>query len=808
MSLFSLGFSPGTLTPEDIQSIEDREWEENFEEKFEDDPEAGFERDPQRAWETIAQDPEILTKNPNMAQLAADNNPGAFVNIVDENQNLLSDSNVRAAYESLISSEPRYAQAYPETLNTFLLEEGVEESSFGLENGEIELVSYRIIGGSRFIEFRQREGDNIIVASLESLQGSRITPNGEVVYPNGVSVVHGEIGRIPNSDEISVSQITDSSRPNKPAQVLIEGRRFESEILITGDDSIFGSYVRTLDSNGPPISIGSEGRYLADGIFGINNNEEIFQGTYERRSFGPFDIDGLPSLDRSFQSNVPTLLHPNSCREGVSSCIVDQETSVFIRSHTGNINARFLNHEDVGVTVDHILGGGEVVVTSILDGEVPTQFRVRREGTDLAGVINDKINLRTSHLFGRTDDQRLVDHIFTSELNGVRIGIDFPDEGGIELPALLTNVDWDEAKIEPGLAVNTMSNLGLPTDLETRWELYNQLVELGVAQGGFSRGSGGMNEELVKGLQLIQSGDISTQMGYQAPSIFELDPNAQGFTPQSGEVELPSILQDANFQGVNFNDPSIVRIMNQMGLDSSFAARQQLYRELFGREPPTTNSGADMNIALRNALREIHIGGIINTGDSSSIETLSQQQIAQGQRMTPRGQNFDGGVVIRNLPSGLRQYHPNGMTVDEAAARTLFGECRGCTDTEMRLLADVIRNRAYLHNGDFSRVIFAQWQFSPWNGFTTSAPVDSNGVRTATTNMNDQQMQRAMRIWRESANGDTSNGATHFHTHSSSPRWAPLLVSTVPQGVNTQHRIGYLSRDDPFRPAVVRARNE
>ncbi|MFT4244228.1 MAG: hypothetical protein ACMXYB_02105, partial [Candidatus Woesearchaeota archaeon] len=50
---------PGSMNGgllETPQEREDREWRENFKEKFEEDPREGFNRDRDKAWETLNED--------------------------------------------------------------------------------------------------------------------------------------------------------------------------------------------------------------------------------------------------------------------------------------------------------------------------------------------------------------------------------------------------------------------------------------------------------------------------------------------------------------------------------------------------------------------------------------------------------------------------------------------------------------------------------------------------------------------------------------------------------------------------------
>ena len=805
------GFSPGTLTDEDTQ------WIENFDEMFEQNPLEGFSRNINRAWEFLQNSPQRLAEfGRDVISRAFETSSENFVDLVDSERSLLEDPDVREFYELAIAQNPLTVTKNTksvETFNRFLELEGIEGPG---SNINFQVLSYSQETGVFTI---RREGGEIVTISKENLRNNQ----GKILSDGRV-----QMGEITINDGNVNTHITEnlqisSSRSNRLASVEIEGTLFSSEEFLVGiNDPTFGNFVRTVSTTaGPPIQIGNEMKQLTQGSFGFNNGIKVFQGESQYRSLKQFDtIDGLPSIDRRIKSSQPIeLVDVEASCSGLKSCIINQDLVMGVKNPSGIISIETFNQE-VRYSVDPFQDQESMVlITSRVDGTLPYQLRLTQEGIEKVGFNNNNgISVRafTEDLTGNMYEHSII-YSEDEESSRINSRLVSGTLGGPQLPEILNNVNWDEVNIVPGLAVNTMNNLGLPNDLQTRWQLYNELVELGLAQGGHSRGSAAMNTQLVEALQTIQQGERPTQVGLQANPIFELDPNFERVLSTQGvetEQQLPPSLQGANFANVNFNDPSIVSILNQMGLDSSFAAREQLYRELYGREPPTGDRGAQMNMDLREALGELHAEGVISTRGGGAtgqvFEPLTQQQIAQGQRMTPRGQNFDGSVIITNLPPGLRRLHPNGMTVDEAAARILFGECRGksCTDTEIRLLADVMRNRAYRHNGNFREVFFRDRQFQPIDGFQAGRTPSSNGLAVATTSMNDPNMQRALRIWRESAQGDTSNGATHFYTNPANPSWGHLLVSTVPPGVNTIHRIGYLSQDDPFRPAVVRARNE
>ena len=821
------GFSPGTLTDEDTQ------WIENFDEMFEQNPLEGFSRNINRAWEFLQNSPQRLAEfGRDVISRAFQTSSDNFVDLVDSERSLLEDPDVREFYELAIVQDPSVAVERPETFSRFLEQEGIggPGSSFNFE-----LMSYSRGDGPMII---RRDDGSVVSIRKTALQGGSLNNDGSVTLRTGQQILDGTVVETPNNEfRVAISS------PNRPARIINQGVEFTgTEMNLGVDSSTQNQFVRAVSDDitfqdffGREAALTQNSRLSTNeqGDYGLQGRVEI----YSLRNEGtPHEFIGL---DAAYETDFPDgsneemrlTFRVEGC-EGQSNCILEQTTqdgrtnmAIFV-SGQGNPKVEVPASREVQVQVG-LIEDSTTRLSLIQRGQEEgiKQFDITREGVEQIGFggKDDGLTLWVSNSKQFHPGQEEEEFTMVYQ-NGelVRSNIVLTGEGGgVDLSVFseglreqIQNADFQSIPVGEQSIVDALSRLGLPTDLNFRRQLAEQL---GIED---YRGTLQQNQDLIARLRggEVQFGSTFFLAGEQFPEIFEFDPNFEGIVAQleenaQGELELPTALQGANFDGVNFRDPSIVNILNEMGLDSSFAARQQLYRELFGRDPPTGDQGVQMNRDLRSALREIDAVGTVSTrGDATGqvSEPLTQQQIAQGQRITPRGQNFDGSVTIRNLPEGIRAFHPNGMIVNEAAARTLFGECRGCTDTEMRLLADVIRNRAYRHNGDFGRVLFTRWQFSPWNGFTVPGQSpDSNGLDSARTPMSSQQMQRALRIWEESAQGDTSNGATHFfNPRTSSPNWGSSLVSTVPQGVSTQHRIGYLTSGDPFRPAVVRARNE
>lgn len=116
------------------------------------------------------------------------------------------------------------------------------------------------------------------------------------------------------------------------------------------------------------------------------------------------------------------------------------------------------------------------------------------------------------------------------------------------------------------------------------------------------------------------------------------------------------------------------------------------------------------------------------------------------------------------------------MSVD-VLARTLWGEARGQPKGGMEAVACVVLNRVAVaaERGGFwwgntiIGVCQKPFQFSCWNADDPNRPklmaVDTRNMHFAT----------ALRIARRAVNGclpDNTNGATHYHAHYVSPKWA------------------------------------
>lgn len=806
--------------------INDDSWSsENFENSFRDNPQDGFQRNPKKAWDIIGDDPTILTDNPDMASSAAENDPKQFVSTVGENEDLLSDKAVFDEYRKIMGNNVDVVNENLESLGKYLEKVGVE----GPQTHEYTLKNYEPL---RQIFIFETQGGNLISISESDLQGSSLNSDGTVSVLSGQRILEGNVIS-QQGGELQVS----SSTPNQPARVENQGIEFSGNMFNVGiDPQTSNQFVRAIEEVSFTDFLGRDAFLTSQTRLSVNQKGDYgLQGRIETRSLrNQGTVHEFRSVNTAYETDFPSSSNEEmilsvraNCCEGVSNYIIEQTTddgstlmNVKVQGQ-GNPKIEVPQGKVIQIQSELIEDNTRLSVIQRGPEGVQRQFDITRETTKIAGFgVNegDDLTIITTHegrfhpgrgeekfsmLFNANNPEGIrSNQILTSEEGG---GLtQFPQE----LREQLQNADFGTISQNEQSIVDALNSLDLPSDFQFRSELAE---ELGIEE---YQGSASQNEQM---LNMLREGELNTGpssylAGEEFPERFELDPQFEGVII-SPEEQLPPSLQNANFEGVDFGDSSIVDIMDQMGLDSSFAARQQLYREIFeGKNPPEGGPygrGSDMNIALRNALREMNAEGVISTrGDTTEkvSEFLTNLEIAQGHRMTPRGNNFDGGVVIRDLPSRLREYHPDGMTVDEAAARTLFGECRSCSDTEMRLLADVMRNRAYLHNGDFNKVIFSQWQFSPWNGFTTNAPLDDNGKTTATTPMDDPHMQKAMEIWKKSAHGDTSDGATHFYK-GTKPKWAPSFVSTVPLGTETQHKIGYLSKDDPFRPAVLKAQD-
>jgi N-acetylmuramoyl-L-alanine amidase len=115
--------------------------------------------------------------------------------------------------------------------------------------------------------------------------------------------------------------------------------------------------------------------------------------------------------------------------------------------------------------------------------------------------------------------------------------------------------------------------------------------------------------------------------------------------------------------------------------------------------------------------------------------------------------------------------NPTSMDDTEVLTRTLMGEARGQGAKEMKLVMDVIFNRAVKRNKTLRQVALANKQFSTWNPPRN----DRNYKTTVNIPKTSELYQRAQQIVstrRANKSGDWTGGATHFYNPKVvKPRW-------------------------------------
>lgn len=112
----------------------------------------------------------------------------------------------------------------------------------------------------------------------------------------------------------------------------------------------------------------------------------------------------------------------------------------------------------------------------------------------------------------------------------------------------------------------------------------------------------------------------------------------------------------------------------------------------------------------------------------------------------------------------------------DTAARTIWGEARGERFEGMRAVAHVIKNRAARGGwwGNTPAAVCRKpWQFSCWNAN------DPNNAKLPKLTARDHMFPEALEVAElvlTTDDPDPTGGATHYHTHAVSPKWAAGLT--------------------------------
>lgn len=286
---------PGSMNGgllETPQEREDREWRENFKEKFEEDPREGFNRDRDKAWETLNEDPQLLITSSEMIDEAFDNSWIRFIELVFDDVELIKDERVRDkiikllelfgrlelleelvvrdGYERHIEENPSHANDHPEVFNEYLEQEGIEPPS----SNDFEVVEFD--HSEREMEART-EDERLVRYHVDDVRN--VFPDGSVRLDNGIRVNSGEISSrtIDGVKEYTITKLEDDVE----VEVVIRGEIFRGDDMIIGRDSQNEQFVEVLNS---PIEtdsgdkVLSSGRYtlLQNGNYGLNGDIRYF----------------------------------------------------------------------------------------------------------------------------------------------------------------------------------------------------------------------------------------------------------------------------------------------------------------------------------------------------------------------------------------------------------------------------------------------------------------------------------------------------------------------------------------------------
>ena len=569
-------------------------------------------QNPTTFWEMVLDFPQaLLDLTINGLRDALVNSRDNFLSAINNDRSVLSNEDVRAVYLEALSENPQELVAsHPELFEQMLQEEGVDNSgSFNFE-----VLSYDFENNVLLIG---RDEDQTISISLSDLNGGTLNSDGSIVLNNGVLVNSGSITQesgeyrvINGIVEIYEREVRGDDFILGPTHLVDNPYvRANSEILF--DD---GLERRNILERGGQVSFYESGAIGLNGALRISTVNENGVLIPERRI-----VTDLNSVD----DEMIIVQNPSQCIDSsFGGCIIDQGDRMEIRARNqGNLEVDIYSLEHVAVRVPLIEDSTQLQLTRFLEEDSRVIYTISRDETTLSGGFPSQSSLLTLNTFHPQlghpgiDGGNIIGHIFNAEHP---LGIELEAHQLIEgldlsrfsesLQEQLNNANFDSISGGEVSIVAALNSLGLPSDMSFR----SELAELLGIEG--YRGTASQNTQLLNMLRNegIQGSQRIT-IGEQFRDIFELDPNLGEISPQL----TISSLENANFQGVNFNDPSIVRIMNQMGLDSSFAARQELYRELFGREPPRGGElgrGSDMNIALREILGEIHINIFRSSG--------------------------------------------------------------------------------------------------------------------------------------------------------------------------------------------------
>lgn len=138
---------------------------------------------------------------------------------------------------------------------------------------------------------------------------------------------------------------------------------------------------------------------------------------------------------------------------------------------------------------------------------------------------------------------------------------------------------------------------------------------------------------------------------------------------------------------------------------------------------------------------------------------------------------YGGYIMISEATFAARKddwsaMEPASADVD-VLARTIWGEARGEGWEGMQAVANVVMNRVSIggwYGAGVQGVCLKRWQFTAWE----PAPL-GNREAMLSVNEGNPQFAMAMQIASAAVTGtlpDITNGATHYHNATVSPKWA------------------------------------
>jgi hypothetical protein len=99
---------------------------------------------------------------------------------------------------------------------------------------------------------------------------------------------------------------------------------------------------------------------------------------------------------------------------------------------------------------------------------------------------------------------------------------------------------------------------------------------------------------------------------------------------------------------------------------------------------------------------------------------------------------------------------PVNATDEDIAARTIAGECRGCSPEEQAAIGEVLRNRAAANGTSVKTEALRYKQFSTWNAG------DPNKSYITSLSTSSPTYQSALNAFKSSASTNYAYGATHY----------------------------------------------